>query len=256
MGLLARFKESAAIRCVEAALRQAKPADNGVEAARRLGDVGSDRCIPILKQALFQDNLRLQIQAARAFAAIYKRHPDPHILEILNVAILNERQSAQARQAIVESLAEITDIRRSGGLVEVLKSARTPATVRSAALGALKSLNYPEILERLVESAIFGKILDPRGEIRTWATSQLIALDDRDKLHRIFEIIHGRRRLRYRTVSPETGGPASLVDLLPRIDPRGAVPLLEEMVDDDNPAIHDAAKQALAKLRAKGPQTH
>jgi len=251
MGLLARFKESSAIRCIEAALKQDEPPDSSVAAARRLGDVGTDRCIPILKEALFQDDLRLQVQAARAFAAIYKRQPDPQILEILNVAVLNERQSAQARQAIVECIAEITDIRRSGGLVEVLKSARTPASVRTAALDALKSLNYPEILERLVESAIFGKTLDPRGEIRTWATRQLIALDDREKLHKIFEIVHGRRRLRYRAVSPETGGPASLVQLLPRIDPKGAVPLLEEMADDDNPAIHDAAREALANLKAQ-----
>ena len=97
MGLLNRFRESSAIRCVQGTLQAAKPLEDGVAALRRLSAIGTRRAIPILRDALFKDNTALQIQSARALAAIHKRQPDIQILEALNGAVLHERQSAQAR---------------------------------------------------------------------------------------------------------------------------------------------------------------
>ena len=250
MGFLSRMRESAAIRCIQASLSEKKSSGDGVAAARRLSELGSERCIPILKDALFREHLPLKVQSARALAAIYQREPSNRILEILHSAALNERQPAQARQAAVESLAEIIDVRHPGSLIEILKSARSPVAVRATALRCLKRLGYPQVLERLVECAIFGKTLDPRGEIRTWATRELTALEDRDKLSKLFEIIHGRRRLKYRAINPKSGGPGALVSLMPRIDARGCRRYLEDMVADENPAIHEAAEIALAALKA------
>jgi len=251
MGLLTRFRESSAIRLIEASLHQTKPPEQAVSAMRNLCECGSERAVPILRDALFQDNVALQIQAARALAAIHKRCPDVHILEALNGAVLHERQTAQARQAAIESLTEVIDYRHAGSLVEVLKSNRSPVNVRASALRGLKRLHYPEIAERLVESATFAKRLDPQGEIRKWATRELIALDDRDKLTKMFEIIHGRRLLRYRPLNPDTG-PADLIALMVQIDPKLSVKFLHELVEDDNPTVHTAADEALAQLRERG----
>lgn len=251
MGLLTRFRESSAIRCVQASLGQAKPLEDGVAAMRRLGDFGGERAVPILRDALFQDNTALQIQAAHALAAIYQRSPDVHILEALNGAVLHERQSPQARQAAVESLTECIDKRHCGSLIEVLKSAHSPLAVRAAALAGLKKLGYPELLERLVEQVGFGKRLDPKGETRRWAVAELTTLDDRDKLVKMFEIIHGRRPLRYRPLDPETGQ-ADLVFLMARIDPKYSVKYLHELVDDGDPRVRSAAATTIKRLRERG----
>lgn len=251
MGLLTRFRESSAMRCVQASIQQAKPLEDGVAAMRRLSDLGTERAVPILREALFKDNTALQIQAARALAAIYRRHPDVHILEALNGAVLHERQSPQARQAAVESLTECVDRRHCGSLIEVLKSTRAPLPVRATALAGLKKLGYPEILERLVESVGFGKRLDPKGEIRRWAINELSTLDDRDKLVKMFEIIHGRHPLRYRPLNPESGQ-ADLVFLMARIDPKYSVKYLHELVDDGNPKVRAAAATAIHQLRERG----
>jgi len=112
-----------------------------------------------------------------------------------------------------------------------------------------------EILERLVESVLFGKPLDPRGEIRKWATNELIALDDSEKLSKIHEIAHGRRKLRYRAISDAAGGPAVLVHLMARIDPRLSVRYLHQMADDENPAIRAAAARALQDIK-KSASSH
>ena len=253
MGLLTRFRESSAIRSIQASLHQAKPLEDGVAAMRRLCDCGTERAIPILRDALFQDSVGLQIQAARALAAIYRRCPDVHILEALNGAVLHERQAAQARQAAIESLTEIIDYRHSGSLVEVLKSSRSPINVRASALRCLKRLHYPEITERLVESATFPTQLDPRGETREWAVRELVGLDDRDKLTKMYEIIHGRHPLRYRPLNPETG-PADVIAMMVRIDPKGSLRFLNDLADDDNPAIHAPAAKALQAIRATHQQ--
>jgi len=251
MGLLNHFRESSAIRCVQASLQQGKPLEEGVAAVRRLSEIGTERAIPILRDALFKENTALQIQVARALAAIYARRPDVQILEALNGAVLHERQSAQARQAAIASLAEVIDVRHCGSLIEVLKSSRSPVKVRAAALSALKKLHYPEVLERLVESTAFGKRLDPRGETRQWAIRELTGLDDRDKLTKMFEIVHGRRKLRYRPPDPDSGQ-ADLILLMARIDPKQSVRFLHQMVDDDNPRIRSATVAALEKLKDQG----
>jgi len=251
MGLLTRFRESSAIRCIRGSLQQAKPLEEGVAAMRRLGEFGTQRAIPILRDALFKDNVALQIQAARALAAIYARYPDVHVLEALNSAVLHERQAPQARQAAIESLTDIIDVRHCGSLIEVLKSNRSPTTLRAAALRGLKQLRYPEVLERLVESTQFGKRLDPKGETRQWAVRELIGLDDHDKLAKLFEIVHGRRKLRYRPLNPETGQ-ADIIALMTRIDPKQSVKYLHQLVDDDNPRIRSAAANALNQLREQG----
>ena len=251
MGLLTRFRESSAIRCVQATLQQAKPLEEAVSAMRRLSEIGTARAVPILRDAVFKDNVALQIQAARALAAIYARHPDVQILEALNGAVLHERQATRAREAAIEALTEVVDVRHCGSLIEVLKSARTPIDVRSAAVRGLKKLHYPEVLERLVESATFGERLDPGRKIHAWAVHELVALDDREKLTKMFEIVHGRRPLRYRPLDPDNGQ-AQLISIMTRIDAKHSVKYLHEMVDDENPRIRAAAAKAVEQLRGKG----
>ena len=252
MGLLDRFKESKAIRCIEAALRDPKGVPEAVPAARRLRDTGAERCVPVLCEAIAQGAAPLQIEAARTLGAVYRRHADKRVLECLNTTILHERQPSEVRQAAIESLVEILDVRHAGSLIEVLKSNRSPIPVRSAALRALKQLGYNESVERLVEACLFGKRLDPTGAIRKWATNELIAVDDHDKLAKIFEIAHGRRKLRYRAISPEAEGPAPLVLLMARVDPKGSMRYLNQMVDDANPAIRTAAADAIERIRGGG----
>ena len=251
MGLLSWVKESKASRCIHAVLQSQKGAGEGVAAARGLKEFGSERCVPILCEALARGELPLRVEAAHALAAIYARHPDKQVLGALNGAILHERQPRQARQAAVEGLVGIVDVRHAGSLLELLKSQRTPVPLRAAALRGLKKLGYHEVLERLVESVLFGKRQDPKGEIRKWAVNELIALDDRDKLTKIHEIAHGRRKLRYRAFSDETGGPAQLVLLMAQIDPKAAMRLLSAMADDPNPAIRNAALRALDNIKAE-----
>ena len=250
MGLLDRFRESSATRCVQVALDAGKPSDESVAALHMLAEIGTERCVPVLCDVLVRNVLALQIPAARALTLIYKRQASQRILEALHSAALNERQPPQARQAAVESLGEVVDVHHARGLVEVLESSRSPVPVRSAALRCLKRLGYSEILERLVESAIFGPRLDPRAEIRRWAVHELIALEDREKLNKLHEIILGRRKLRYRAVSAEAGGPGTLIALLAEVDSHGALPYLEEMHDHDNPALREAATRTLGALKA------
>lgn len=251
MGVLSHFRESSAIRSIQASLHESKPLEEGVSAMRRLREVGTQRAVPILRDALFRDNPALQVQAAQALAAIYKRQPNVHILEALNGAVLHERQSDKARQAAIEALVEIIDVRHCGSLVETLKSHRSPVPVRAAALRGLKKLHYPEVLERLVESTAFGKDLDPHGAIRRWAVNELGLLDDREKLTRMHEIIHGRRPLRYRPLNPD-GGQAGLVAIMVHIAPKQSLRFLHQLVDDDNPAIRAAAAAALQQLHDRG----
>ena len=255
MGFLSRFKESKATRCVQVALKQKKPSAEALAAARGLSEFGGERCIPVLCDALAKGGAPLQVEAARALAGVHARCPDKSILGALNSAILHERKQAEARQAAIESLVQLVDVRHAGSLIEVLKSNRSPMPVRSAALKGLKKLGYPEFLERLVESVLFGKPLDPRGEIRKWATNELIALDDSEKLSKIHEIAHGRRKLRYRAISDAAGGPAVLVHLMARIDPRLSVRYLHQMADDENPAIRAAAARALQDIK-KSASSH
>jgi len=252
MGLLARIQESMAMRRVKATLEGAKSAEHGSEAARRLADVGSERCVPVLCAALGKDNPVLQVEAVRALAAIRKRRPDAHVLEAVTAVILNERQRLEVRKAAVECFVEVIDLRRAGCLLEVLRSPRSPLPVRAAALQGLKQLGYPEILERLVEATLFGPKDDPRGEIRRWAVRELTSLGDPEKLSRIHEIIHGRRKLHYQSFAAVPGGPASLVPVMAQIDPKGSQRFLLMMADEGNPAVREAAAQALRVVRGQG----
>jgi len=250
MGLLTRFKESKAARCIQAVIEKQKPAEEAVAAARVLRDVATERCIPVLCDALEKGPVPLQIEVAHALAELQKRCPDKRILGALNSAILHERKPRQARQAAIERLTEVIDVRHAGSLIEVLKSSRSPMPVRAAALRGLKQLGYAELLERLVESFLFPKAQDPDRAIRKWAIHELVALDDTEKLTKIFEVIHGRHKLRYRHVTPEAGGPAALVHLMARIDPKRSMRLLNRMVDDTNPEIRQAAAATMAKIKA------
>ena len=248
MTILSRLKESKARRCIEAALSGAGDAYEGVQAARTLREVGSERCVGVLCEALERGEKRLRQEAAPALAAIHQRSPDKRILAALNAAILHASQPAEVREAAVEALAQVVDVRRAGSLVQVLTSHKTPLRVRAAAIAALKKLHYAEVLERLVESALFGERLDPKCEIRRWAIHELRTLDDHEKLAKLYQIAHGQRRLRYRGVSDESGGVGAIVRLMAEVDPRGSRRFLNQMTDDLNPEIRAAAREALASL--------
>ncbi len=191
---------------------------------------------------------RLRQEAAHALGAIHKRSPDKRILAALNAAILHESQPPEVRAAAIEALAEVVDARKAGSLVQLLASHRTPIPVRAAAIAALKKLRYAEVLERLVESVLFGERLDPGGRIRKWATHELRLLDDHEKLAKLYQIAHGLRRLRYRAVNDEAGGVGAIVRLMAEVDPKGARRFLNQMTDDLNPGIRAAAQQTLRSL--------
>jgi HEAT repeat protein len=188
----------------------------------------------------------------RALAAIRKRHPDAHVLEAVTAIILNEHQSAPVRKAAVECFADVVELRRAGCLLEVLRSARSPLPVRAAAFVGLKKLGYPELLERLVEAALFGQAEDPRGEIRRWALHELTSLDEHEKLTKVYEILHGRRKLYNRSFTTIPGGRVALIPILVHIDSKGCQRFLAMMSDDENPAVREAAAEALHALRAQG----
>jgi len=252
MGLLARIRESAAMRGVKAALEGGMSVEQGSEAARRLATVGSDRCVSVLCAALGKDNPLLQAEAVRALTAIRKRRPDAHVLEAVTAAILNERMRPEVRKTAVECFADVVELRRAGCLVEVLRSARCPILVRAAAVAGLKKLGYGEVIERLVESALFGPEQDPRGEIRRWAVRELVALGNHETPSHIHEIMHGRRKLLNCSFTTMPGGRAVLIPLMVEVDPKGAQRFLHMMADDENPAVRQAAAQALHALRGPG----
>jgi len=155
------------------------------------------------------------------------------------------------REAAVEALAEVVDVRKAGSLVQVLNSHKTPLRVRAAAIAALKKLRYAEVLERLVESVLFGKQLDPKGEIRRWAIHELRVLDDHEKLAKLYQIAHGLRRLRYRGITDEVGGVGTIVRLMAEVDPKGSRRFLNQMTDDLNPEIRAAAREVLASMEQR-----
>jgi len=252
MGLLARIRESVAMRGVKAALEGAKSAEHGTEAARRLANVGSERCVSVLCAALGKDNPVLQVEAVRALTAIRKRRPDAHVLQAVTALVLSDRMRPEVRKAAIECFVEVVELRRAGCLVEVLRSARSPLPVRAAALQGLRKLGYAEVLDRLVESTLFGPKEDPRGEIRRWAVHELTSLDEREKLTKIYEIIHGRRKLYNHSFTAVPGGRAVLVSLMVQVDPKGSLRFLHMMSDDEDPAVRQAATQALACVRDQG----
>ena len=251
MSILSRLRESKARRCIEAALSRAGDPYEGVQAARKLREVGSERCVGVLAEALERGDPRLRQEAAHALAAIHQRSPDKRILAALNAAILRANQPSEVREAAVEALAEVVDVRKAGSLVQLLNSHKTPLRVRAAAIAALKKLRYAEVLERLVESVLFGKQLDPKGEIRRWAIHELRVLDDHEKLAKLYQIAHGLRRLRYRGITDEVGGMGTIVRLMAEVDPKGSRRFLNQMTDDLNPEIRAAAREVLASMEQR-----
>ncbi len=247
--LLGRWREGKVIGAIEAVLKGRGPVGPALDAARDLRGIGSKRAVPVLCEALDKGPEGLRLEAAATLAAIQKRCPDTRILEALSAAILTERQPLAAREAAIEALTEVVDVRRVGSLLEVIKKPATPAPVRSAAVRGLQRLGYPEVIERLVEDALLDKAQDPDGAVQRWVVEELKALGDKDKLSKLNEIVHSRRRLRYRPLRPGTTDPAAVVALMAEVDPEHAVRYLSQMVDDSTRVISAAAAGALREIR-------
>ncbi|HUT37589.1 MAG TPA: HEAT repeat domain-containing protein [Planctomycetota bacterium] len=248
--LLDRWRERKALKSVEGALRGRMATEEALAALRDLPAIASLRSIPTLCLLLTHGQEALRAEACAALAAIYRRRQDQRVLEALNAAILFERQPDSVRTQAIEALAGIVHTRHVGSLIEVLKKATTPLPVRTAALHALERLGYPEVVERLVENCLLARSADSRGELRAWVVEQLKALDDKEKLTKIHEIVHNRRRLRYRAMSVEAGDHATLVQLMAEVDPDHAVRFLGHMVDHSTTIISAAAVKALREIRA------
>ena len=150
-----------------------------------------------------------------------------------------------------EALAGLVHARHAGSFVELLKSTRTPLRVRTAAVRALVRVGYPEVVERLVENYFFKRTDDPQGLLRRWVVEQLGRLQDKDKLIKLHEIAHARRKLRYYAMDFEAGDPAHLVQVMAEVDPDHAVRFLGHMVDESTSVISLAAVKALREIRAK-----
>ncbi len=249
--LLNRWKEGKALRTVEAALQGGGAQDEAINAIQTLRDIGSKRSIPTLCLALTHGGEALRAVAPAALAGIHKRHNDNRILEAINTAVLSDRQADTVRVAAIEALGEAVDVRHAASLLEVLKSPRSPLAVRTAAAHTLHRLGYPDLLERLVENYLFERKDDPHGAVRQWVEGELKALDDREKLSKLNEIAHGRRRLRYHSLSSERGDPGDIVHLMAEVDPVQSVRYLSQMADHSTTVISAAAAKALRDIRGK-----
>ena len=247
--LLNRFREGKAVRSLEAGISGAGPPEAALAAAARLRDIGGRKSIQPLCFALTHAPEALRAECATALAGVHQRHPDQQILEALNAAVLSDRQAEKVRAAAALALGNCVDARRAGSLIEILKSPRSPIPVRSAAVQALKKLGYIEVLERLVENYLFSREEDPSGRVRAWAVEELQALDDHEKLTKIHEIAHSRRKLRFRAVAVTSPEVADLVHLMALVDAAGATRFLSHMVDESTRVIADAAAQELEELR-------
>ncbi|HPD13309.1 MAG TPA: HEAT repeat domain-containing protein [Planctomycetota bacterium] len=249
--LLNRWREGKAAQTIEGALRGAKPPAEAIAAIRELGECGSRASVQVLCLAFTHGPEALRAEAPAALAAVHQREPDERILKALNEAVLSEQQSPAVRQAAIAALAQVVDARRAGGLVELLKSGRTPLPVRTAAVQALKQLHYAELVERLVENFLRSRQVDPRGVMHQWVVEQLKALDDREKLTKLNEIAHVRRKLRYYAVNLDTTDPAAIVHLMAEVDPGEAKRFLSQMADESTRVISAAAIEALQDIRKR-----
>ena len=259
--LLGRFKEGKALSTLEAALQGRGAPETAIEALKTLQEIGSARSIPAMCLALTHGQEAVRAEVPAALAAVHQRHADNRILEALNAAVLSDRQSEKVRIAAVEALAEVIDARHVGSFLEVLRTPRSPLGVRAAAANALARLGYPELFERLTENYLFDRKSDPQDAIRQWVVRELKALDDPDKLRKLHEIAHGRRRLKYHSFSFERGDPGAIVNLMAQVDPEHAVRFLSHMVDHSTTIISAAAAEALREIKAKhrdapGANTH
>jgi len=249
--LLNRWKEGRAVRRIESAADgQGRPAE-ALAAVRDLEKLGTTRCVHSLCLALAHGPEELRVQVAAALAAIHKRCNDERVLKALNEAILSEHQPDSVREAAIAALAGVVHHRHVGSFVEVVKSARTPLHVRTAAVRGLARVEYPELVERLVESYFLTREEDPHGVIRRWAVQELRSLRDPEKLTKLHEIAHGRRRLRYHSFSFERGDPAVVVHLMAEADPEHATRFLGHMLDHSTQVISAAAAKAIAQIRTK-----
>jgi hypothetical protein len=249
--LLGRWREGKAIGAVEAGIRGRGVIAPALDGARRLREIGSKRSVPVLCEALDKGAEALRVEAAAALAAVHKRCPDTRVLGALNAAILTERQPDAVREAAIEALTGVVDVRHEGSLVDVLKKPTAPVRVRAAAIRGLLRHGYPEAVERLAENCLFDAAQDPKGAIRRWVIDELKALDDKEKLSKLHEIVHSRRRLRYRPLRPGSTDPAAVVALMAEVDPEHSVRYLSQMVDDSTKVISAAAAAALRGIREK-----
>jgi hypothetical protein len=249
--LLNRWKEGKAVRSIESAVSgQGRPGE-ALAAARDLAKVGTKRCVHALCLTLTHGPEELRMHVVAALAAVHKRHNDEQALKALNEAILSDHQADKVREAAIDALAEVVHQRHVGSFVELIKSTRTPLHVRTAAVRGLARVGYPELVERLVENCFFTHEQDPHGAIRRWAVQELRALNDPEKLTKLHEIAHGRRRLRYYSFSPERGDPATVVHLMAEADPDHATRFLGRMMDHSTQVISSAAAKAIAEVRRK-----
>ena len=257
-----RLREGKLLRRVTEAAAGRGAAWEGLEAARLLRTCGTARSVPALCAALTQGPDALRTECAAALAAMYTRHPDEQVLRALNAAIASERQPENVRVAAVEQLAGIVDARHARQFVELLVKRNTPLVVCQAAFGALVRLGYPELLDRLVESYLFHSASDGDPATRQWAVGELKALGDKQKLTKIHEIVHGRRRLDHYAVNADRGDLTRLILLMAQVEPQQSVRFLSQMQDHSTRVISSAAAAVLRKLRdARGdgtpsPPTH
>ncbi len=249
--LLNRWREGKAIRALESSIDGRGPLAAGVKAARDLQQLGSARCVHALCSALTHGPEALRAEAPAALAGVHKRRHDERVPKALSEAILSERQGEVVREAAIGALAEIVSVRHVGSFVELLKSMRTPVRVRTAAMRALGRVGYPEIVERLVESYFLKRTDDPHGANRRWVVEQLKQLRDKEKLTKLHEIAHARRRLRNYVINLESGDAAELVQVMAEVDADQAVRFLSHMVDESTSVISRAAAEALRDIRAK-----
>ncbi len=250
-GLLNWWREGKALRAAQAALAGGGSLPEALNAVRALGECGSQRAIEPLCNAFARGPEAVSTEALAALAKVYQRCPDARILKLVNEAVLSEHHSPAVREAAIAALAEEVDARRAGSLLQVLKAERTPLRLRDAAFQALWRLGYAELVECLAETYLRYRKADDGAALREWVLGQLRALDDREKLTKLNEIIHGRRKLRQYAVNFESDDPAVLIHLMVDTDPFQAPRFLSHMADHATSVISQAAAQALRDVRAK-----
>mgnify|MGYP000053031546 CR=1 FL=1 len=245
------WRERQALRAAQAALAAGSSLPQSLSAVRVLGECGGKRAIEPLCSAFSRGPEAVSIEALAALSKVYSRCPDARVLKLVNEAILSERQSPPVREAAIAALAEQVDARHAGSLLEVLKAQRTPLRVRQAAFHALWRLGYAELVECLAETYLRYRKTADGAALREWVVERLRALDDREKLTKLNEIVHGRRKLRHYAVNFESDDPAVLIHLMVDTDPYQAPRFLGHMADHATTVISRAAAEALSQVRVK-----
>ncbi|MCB2099346.1 MAG: HEAT repeat domain-containing protein [Rhodobacterales bacterium] len=208
----------------------AAPGQDRMEAAWALGNLGDRRAVEPLIGALrrdMKDRTGVMMAIIPALGAL----GDPRAVPVLLDCLTNRRDDWLARESAAEALGAIGDRRAVGHLI----NAAWMADTRDAAIGALAAIADPAGAEAL--AGALGSAEDP--ETRAAAMDGLVAMGP-PAVPWVAGLLAPQRR---EFTEPDVLRAA--VEVLGRMDGPAARAALTGAQDDPDPAVADAARQAL-----------